>query len=182
MRVTVFGSAQAVPDSTLYSQSFELGQILAANGHVVITGGYMGTMEAVSKGASEGGAHVIGVTCKEIEVWRPIKANAWVKEEWQTETLIERLQKLTQKCDAALALPGGIGTLLEITLTWNQMVVQSFNPKPLIAIGAGWEKTFTAFFDSLGEYTSNGHRQWLDFAPDAQSAVKLLNQMLDHTK
>jgi len=51
-----------------------------------------GTMEAVSRGAAEAGGHVIGVTCEDIEKWRPIGANAWVKEEWRKKTLTERLE------------------------------------------------------------------------------------------
>jgi len=59
---------------------------------------------------------VIGVTCEDIEKWRPIGANAWVKEEWRKKTLMERLEGLIEGCDAALALPGGPGTLTEIAL------------------------------------------------------------------
>ena len=76
-------------------------------------------MEAVSRGASEAGGHVIGVTCVDIENWRKVGANRWVKEEWRKQTLIERLQALVEGCDAALALPGGPGTLTEVSLMWN---------------------------------------------------------------
>ena len=58
----------------------------------MLTGGYIGTMEAVSRGAAEAGGHVIGVTCEEIEAWRPVRVNAWVKEEIRRKTLMERLQ------------------------------------------------------------------------------------------
>jgi len=178
MKITVFGSSTNKPGDASYAESMHLGSLLAASGYDVITGGYMGSMEAVSRGASEAGAHVIGVTCKEIEAWRPTKANPWVMEEWQAPTLIDRLAILTRECDAALALPGGIGTLVEICLTWNQMVVQSFKPKPLIVIGAGWQQTFTSFFDALGAYTPPAYRQWLSFAPDVPSAVALLDQLI----
>lgn len=39
--------------------------MLAERGHIVLNGGYIGTMEAVSRGAAEAGGHVIGVTCEE---------------------------------------------------------------------------------------------------------------------
>lgn len=174
MRVAVFGSASPKPGESLYEESRQLGNLLAAAGFEVITGGYMGTMAAVSQGAIEAGGHTIGVTCKEIESWRPVSANEWVKEEWEAETLIERLKLITQACDAALALPGGIGTLVEISLTWNQMVVQSYKPKPLIAIGPGWQNTFQAFFENLGDYTPGPFRQWLEFAQNNQEAMLLL--------
>jgi predicted Rossmann-fold nucleotide-binding protein len=47
----------------------------------------------------------------------------WVKEERKKKTLLSRLQALIEGCDAAIALPGGPGTLTEITLMWNLMII-----------------------------------------------------------
>src|SRR6266508_3609115 len=91
MKVSVFGGSEPKEGDTAYAEAMELGKLLAQRGHTVLTGGYIGTMEAVSRGACEAGGHVIGVTCAEIERWRPIGANRWVKEEWKKETLLERL-------------------------------------------------------------------------------------------
>lgn len=109
MKVSVFGSSQPKEDSTAYAEAQELGRLLAERGHTVLTGGYIGVMEAVSRGAREAGGHVIGVTCEDIEAWRPTKANAWVMEEIRVKTLIERLHTLIHESDAAFALPGGWG-------------------------------------------------------------------------
>ena len=114
MNITVFGSASPIPGGERYEEARCLGELLARAGHVVLTGGYMGTMEAVSRGAAEAGGHTIGVTCDQIERWRNAKANAWVKEERRFQTVRERLYCLVESCDAALALPGGVGTLAEI--------------------------------------------------------------------
>ncbi len=81
MNITIFGGSQPKPGSPAYAEAYELGKLLALAGHTVLTGGYMGTMEAVSRGANEAGGHVIGVTCADIEAWRGTRANAWVKEE-----------------------------------------------------------------------------------------------------
>lgn len=89
MNVTVFGGSQPMPGDPAYQEAMNLGSLLAQSGHTVLTGGYIGTMEAVSRGASEAGGHVIGVTCDEIEIWRPTRANPWVKEEWHYKTLRE---------------------------------------------------------------------------------------------
>src|SRR5690606_25353821 len=131
-----------------------LGSLLGKNGHTVITGGYRGTMQAVSQGASDVGAHVIGITCLEIQNWSGSKANAWVKEERLEPTLISRLNALITDCDAAIALPGGSGTLTEIVLMWNLMVIQSLPRKRLILIGKEWKKVFDTFFSELGMYVS----------------------------
>ena len=111
-------------------------------------------MEAVSRGASEAGGHVIGVTCGEIERWRDVGPNRWVKEEWRKKTLIERLQVLIRECDAAIALPGGAGTLTEIALMWNLMIVESMHRRPLILVGSGWQSVFDQFFKSIWHITS----------------------------
>jgi hypothetical protein len=174
MKISVFGGSQPKENDSAYSEAMALGRLLAVRGHTVMTGGYIGTMEAVSRGASEAGGHVIGVTCAEIERWRNTKANRWVKEEWKRETLLERLQLLIRECDAAMALPGGPGTLAEITLMWNQMIVESMHRRPLILIGDGWQSVFGQVFTRLAEYTPNSQRGLLSFASDGETAVQML--------
>ena len=174
MKVTVFGGSQPREGDIAYSDAQTLGRLLAERGYVVLTGGYIGIMEAVSRGANEAGGHVIGVTCKDIEAWRGTSANKWVKEEWKKENLYERLQSLIQECDAALALPGGPGTLTEISLMWNLMIIESLNRRPLILIGGGWQSVLDQVFTKLGNYTSEHQHALLSFAPDVETAVKIL--------
>ena len=174
MKISVFGGSQPTPDSNAYRQALELGRLLAERRHTVLTGGYMGTMEAVSRGAAEAGGHVIGVTCTEIEKWRAVGANPWIKEEWRRETLIERLQALIGACDSALALPGGPGTLTEISLMWNLMIVGVLPPRPLVLIGEGWRSVFDGFFRQFGDYSPANQRGLLGFAPDPAAAVARL--------
>jgi uncharacterized protein (TIGR00730 family) len=174
MNITVFGGANPQPGSPAYTEAYELGKLLAQAGHTVLTGGYIGTMEAVSRGANEAGGHVIGVTCSDIEAWRGTRANAWVQEEHHFATLQERLNELIQACDAAIALPGGPGTLTEIGLTWNLMIIASIPRKPLILVGNGWHQVFEEFFRSLGEYIPLPQRNHIQFTADIQYAVHLL--------
>lgn len=174
MNITIFGGAQPQPGTPPYEDAYRLGKMLAERGHIVLTGGYIGTMEAVSRGAAEAGGHVIGVTCAEIENWRPTAANAWVKEERRKETLLERLQELISACDAAIALPGGPGTLTEISLMWNLLVVESIHRRPLILVGDGWQSIFHQVFEATGDYTSEKAKELLLFAEDVETAVTLL--------
>ena len=174
MRISVFGSSQSREGDTAYSEAIGLGRLLAERGHTVLTGGYIGTMEAVSRGAKEAGGHVIGVTCEDIETWRKVKANAWVMEEIKKKTLEERLHALIHESDAALALPGGPGTLTEISLMWNLMIVESLHRRPLILIGDGWQSVFDQLFKGLDAYVPAHQREILKFAKDAQTAVDLL--------
>lgn len=173
-RITVFGGSQPQPGSPAYKEALLLGKLLGEAGFTVLTGGYVGTMEAVSCGAAEAGAHVIGVTCDEIEAWRKVKHNPWVQEEFHYPTLRQRLFALIDECDAALALPGGPGTLAEIATMWNHLLTDAIAPRPLILIGPGWKLTFDQLFNSLGEYIPEPHRRWVSFAPSVETAVTLL--------
>jgi uncharacterized protein (TIGR00730 family) len=175
MKVTVFGGSHPKEGSKAYAEAQELGKLLVQRGHVVLTGGYMGTMEAVSRGAAEAGGHVIGVTCEDIERWRTIGPNQWVQEEWRKKTLMDRLQGLIEGCDAALALPGGPGTLTEISLTWNLMIIGSLHRRPLILTGSGWQNVLDQFYQSFDEYVSATQRELVQFAPDIKSALELLD-------
>lgn len=171
--ITVFGGSR--PNPTDYEQAARLGQRLGEAGFNVLTGGYIGTMEAVSRTSSQAGAHVIGVTCDQIEAWRPVEPNPWIIEERRYPTLRQRLYALMEQCDAAIALPGGPGTLTEIAMMWNHLLTTALPAKPLILIGNGWRDTFHQFFRSLGDYTPEEQRLWLTFAVDADAAV---NQLL----
>ncbi|MDY6867935.1 MAG: LOG family protein [Chloroflexota bacterium] len=179
MQVSVFGGSSPKPNSEAYQKAYQLGRLLGSAGLTVLTGGYMGTMEAVSRGASEAGGHVIGVTSDAIEAYRPIGPNQWVAEEWRCKTLRQRLNKLIDHCDAAFALPGGVGTLLEICLTWNELVIDAIDPKPLILIGDGWKTLMETFFKELGGYVAMESREYISFAPNPESALTLLKSFKD---
>jgi uncharacterized protein (TIGR00725 family) len=175
MNITVFGGSQPKPGEAAYEEALMLGRLLGSNGHTVLTGGYIGTMEAVSQGASMESAHVVGVTCDQIESFRPVKPNQWVKEERRYKLLYQRIIALIDGCDAAIALPGGPGTLTEISVMWNLLLTGSIAPRMLILIGAGWMATFDTLFDRHNAYIPSEQRHWLHFAKDIHTA----NQLLD---
>jgi uncharacterized protein (TIGR00730 family) len=174
MKVSVFGGSSPKEGSSAYQQAYKLGKLLGGAGMTVLTGGYMGTMEATSKGASEAGGHVIGVTSGAIEAYRPTKPNQWVDEEWRFEGFRERVNTLVEKCDAAFALPGGVGTMLEICMTWNQLVINSIPPKPLILIGDSWHNVMNTFFQELGDYIPAHSRELITYADDSKTGFDLL--------
>jgi hypothetical protein len=148
--------------------------MLGRKGYTVLTGGYIGTMEAVSRGAAEAGGHVIGVTCDEIEAWRSVGPNAWVKEEIRLPSLRQRLNTLIDQCDAAIALAGGIGTLAEVAVMWSNLQTGVIAPRRLILVGPGWQSVIDQFLTVFDGYILSQHRQRLSFAPDVETAVEML--------
>ena len=177
MIVSVFCSAAPVPGQPLYEEALKLGRLLANAGHTVMTGGYCGTMEAVSRGAVEAGGNSIGVTCRQIEEYRPMGPNEWVKLVKATDTLSHRIDILTSEADAFLALPGGIGTLAELSTVYNKMIISAIPSEILILIGDGWKAAFEAIFVGQSNYVNGRTLTLPHFVDDVDSAVILLQKL-----
>lgn len=168
--ISVFGSSAPKPGSADYESARTVGRLLAGAGFTVQTGGYSGVMAAASQGAHEAGGHVIGVTSAQIEKFRPMPANQWVKEEIKCQTLRERLLYLVDHCHGAIVMPGGIGTLSELSLAWSFVQVGEVSPVPIVAVGGLWQRTLAAFIDEA--YIQPAHKELVMVARTADEAVK----------
>lgn len=135
--ITLFGSSKPAPDSAAFQAAYQMGLLLAQSGFAIANGGYGGTMLASAKGAAQAGGAVYGVTCK---AFKRGKANPFVTEEIQTDTLSERLAKLIELGDGYIVLPGGTGTLLELADVWEHKH-KGFLPaeKPIVLLGDFWK-------------------------------------------
>jgi len=58
-------------------------------------------------------------------------------------------QRLADRGDALIALPGGAGTLGEVALAWNLRQMGLMSPKPVIVVGQGWKRMLDAFRANL---------------------------------
>lgn len=172
--VTVFGASNPKPGSPVYQLSEELGRRLGEAGYAVMTGGYSGTMEAVSKGAKQAGAHVIGVTVSIFEGpgMRP-GPNVHVDEVIRYETLRDRLYHLVTRCDAAVAVPGGIGTLSEVALTWSLLQVGEIKPIPFVLLGDIWLNLLTQFYGT-GDFIAADYMHLWKAARTPEETITLL--------
>lgn len=170
--VTVFGGSRVEPDSDEYLSAQQLGRALAERGFSVVTGGYNGTMEAVSRGAHEAGGDVIGVTVEVIARNFDRIPNAYVKQEVRTAALLERIDKLVELGAAYVVLPGGAGTLAELGVVWNLAQLDALSGKPIVVVGAGWERVLRTMISELHAIETD--LRWLQFAPDVNAAVDML--------
>lgn len=177
--ITVFGSASPQPGSPEYEQARRVGHLLAQAGFAVATGGYVGTMTAVSQGAEEAGGHVIGVTCAQIEQFRPGGANRFVMEEIRYPTLRERLLHLVTQNAGMITLPGGIGTLSEMTLAWSFLQVGEISPRPLVLLGEMWPAVIAGAM--AGGHIAPAHHALLTFASSPETAVAALHTSVSHS-
>lgn len=147
--IAVFGSSRRDENGPFWAEAHDLGRVLASAGYAVLSGGYGGSMGAVSRGAAEGGGHVIGVTCAIFDPW---PCNQWLTEEVKAPTLLARLATMIERADAFVALRGGVGTLSEITLVWSLLQTRELKGKPLILLGADWR----AVVNALRQHTDLG--------------------------
>ncbi len=134
--ITVFGSSRPIEGEEEYITAYKLGKQLAQKGFNICTGGYQGIMNAVSRGAKEGGAEVTGIT---VRGWGSIPSK-YLTKEVKCEDLNERLQKLIEKGDAYVVLQGGTGTLLELALVWELINKKILPVKPIISHSMMWKK------------------------------------------
>lgn len=137
--VAVFGSSRTAPGTPAWAQAEAWGRRIAEAGFAVATGGYAGSMEAVSRGAKAAGGLVVGVTAPDLFKSRS-GANAHVDLELPAPTLTGRIERILELSRAALALPGGLGTLTEILVAWNLAYIQQLQGEPPLPIGvdAAW--------------------------------------------
>jgi uncharacterized protein (TIGR00730 family) len=129
--ISVFGGSQCTPDSLEYREAHEIGRKLAQAGYTVCTGGYQGAMAAASRGAYEAGGPVVGITMSQLTS----RVNDYLTEIRPTVDFYGRLQGLIADSEAYIAVRGGIGTLVEVTLVWNKLTTNVLPPRPLILVG-----------------------------------------------
>jgi uncharacterized protein (TIGR00730 family) len=139
--VSVFGGSRAEENSPDYQTAYRLGGLLAERGYILCNGGYHGTMAAAARGAKDRHGRTIGVT---VAALAHLPTNRWIDEEVTTTSLFARLEQLVTLAEAYVVLPGGIGTLLELTVVWNLLELRTFPFRPLVAIGDGWRRVLRA--------------------------------------
>jgi hypothetical protein len=71
-----------------------------------------------------------------------------------------------------IALPGGIGTLTEISFAWSQLQIHALKEKPLILVGRMWGQVFAPFFEPVNPYIRPVNIQLLRFVEDAEEAFE----------
>ncbi len=130
--VTVFGSARIPESHAFYQDARRLGQLLAAEGFVVMTGGGPGIMEAANRGAFEKGGTSVGCN---IHLPREQVPNPYLTHAITFYYFFVRKVMLVKYSSAFVIFPGGFGTLDELTEALTLMQTGKHPPFPLVLVG-----------------------------------------------
>lgn len=169
--VAVYGSAGLRADEPGWGLAYDVGRAIAEAGHILLSGGYSGVMEAASQGASEAGGRVQGAAVGLFEQ-RGLRLNSWVAEPVPFETLRERLFFLVERPDAFVVLRGGVGTLSEMSLVWSLLQVGEIPARPFVLVGEMWP----ALIDAFAAHAPIGENdlRWLTLVERADEVVPAL--------
>ena len=144
-RITAFGSSRIGPEASTFSDVEALSAKIAQLGWDGMTGGHQGMMAAFSQGIHQGGGHIRGVTLERF----PTPPDNTLSEEVRAKDFFERMQVLIEDADAYLVLPGGLGTLAELAMTWDLLAINVLEARPLILYGEMWAETIAQMQSSL---------------------------------
>ncbi|MBQ9272746.1 MAG: TIGR00730 family Rossman fold protein [Mogibacterium sp.] len=114
MNITVYCGAAEGMDPEFAARARELGAWMAKHGHVLVYGaGNSGMMGAVSDSLIENGGSAIGVTPEFFVLAEETRSD--LDEVILADDMSTRRNWMIEHGDAFIALPGGMGTLDEIT-------------------------------------------------------------------
>jgi len=143
--VTIYGSARLQPDTELYVQTEEIARRLGEMGFSIVTGGGPGIMEAANKGALEARTTSVGLN---IELPEEQVSNAYTTKSLTFSHFFARKIMLVKYATAFIIMPGGAGTLDELTEVLTLMQTHKIKPFPVILFNSRYWKGFLDWLQS----------------------------------
>ena len=148
MVITVYCGSGMGNDPAFARAAHELGAWIAGNGHTLVYGGSaIGLMGVLARAALAGGGQVVGVEPQ-------FFLDAGVEQHELTEliavdTMSERKARMVDMGEAFVALPGGIGTLEEISEIMSRIRLRLSHVPCLLLNVNGYYDELRAFLDTM---------------------------------
>lgn len=147
--ICVFASSSNSLDECFFKDAADLGVCLGRSGFNIVYGGSrLGLMYACASKVKENGGKIIGIMPERLYnmgVGNPEDCDEFIV----TIGMRERKAKMDEFSDAVIALPGGFGTLEEL----SEMIVQKqlgYNSKPIILLNTeGFYNGLVEFFNTI---------------------------------
>ncbi|MDZ4766406.1 MAG: TIGR00730 family Rossman fold protein [Chloroflexota bacterium] len=176
MNLCVYCGASGTVDARYLALATDLGGRIATRGDTLVYGGAsVGLMGALARGVHAAGGRVIGIIPQAL-VDKEVSYTA-CDEMITTRDLRERKGMMDARSDAFLALPGGLGTLEEITEIMSQRALK-ISDKPLILLDLeGYYQPLVTLFDHMAAmgFLRANHGQLYYTAPDLDAAFAYLD-------
>jgi len=140
--ISIFGSAREKPGSFYYEKAYEISKKLSNKGFAIITGGGPGIMEAANKGAKIS----IGLN---IELPHEQSTNPYVKIPLRFRYFFTRKVTFLKYSVGAVMMPGGYGTLDELSEVLVLIQTNKMSKIPVVFFGREFYKPLLDFFDVM---------------------------------
>lgn len=127
--ISIFGSARSKPGTDEYNAAEKLARLLVETGFGIITGGGPGVMEAANKGAAEAGGVSVGL---HIRLPFEQSCNSWVKTRLNFRYFFVRKFIFVKYARAYVVMPGGMGTIDELSEAFVLAQTGRSKPFPII--------------------------------------------------
>ena len=177
-RITVFCGSSNNVDPKYFKAVEELGAVLAEkNIEVIYGGGNVGLMGALARTVLRHGGRVTGIIPRKIY---DNVSHIELSDLIIVETMHERKAKMYESGDAFLALPGGIGTLEELTeiFTWYQL---EYHNKPIGLLNT--KGYYDPFYRMLEHMVEEGflHKRYMEPLLTEESPKRLVENIRSHS-
>ncbi len=172
--VTMYGSAQPEAAQKYYGKAEQIAYLLGKLGFTIITGGGPGIMEAANKGASEAGSISIGLN---IELPKEQKCNDYSTKTITFNHFFARKVMLVKYATAFIIMPGGLGTLDELTEVLVLIQTYKIKPFPVILYGSSYWGGFLDWLQGSvleGGFISRDDVDKLIISDDPQEIVNII--------
>jgi len=149
--VAIYGSARLKTDDPLYATIVEVARLLGESGFNIITGGGPGVMEAANKGGLMAGVESFGLN---IELPQEQTPNKFTTKTLEFDHFFVRKVMLVKYATAFVIMPGGLGTLDELTEVLTLMQTMKIKPFPVILFDSAY---WQGFLDWLHQTVAERH-------------------------
>src|SRR3990172_5349279 len=175
--VSVFGSARTKSDNKYYKLAEEISFKLTRSGYGVISGGGPGIMEAANKGARAGGGKSVGLN---IELPFEQKPNPFIDADKLVSFKYFFVRKIIflKYSQGFVALPGGFGTIDELSEALTLIQTDKVARFPIILVGSDYWKGIVDWLKNVALEEKNINPEDMDLFSVADTADEVV-QVID---
>jgi uncharacterized protein (TIGR00730 family) len=142
--VSIYGSARVKPEDDIYKSAEDIAYKLGQMGFSIITGGGPGVMEAANKGAARAGVASIGLNIQLPDQQRP---NPYCTKVLTFNHFFVRKVMLVKYATAYIIMPGGLGTMDEVTEVLTLMQTHKIKPLPVVLFNSMYWDGFLSWLE-----------------------------------